>query len=194
MRTASPFTRATMSGKGVGSGVIRSIAGGAPGLADGEARPGGGEDCRPPGPEQPKATSKNHADPARFFPKDSSRVAPASLSTMDKRLGGPPGQCQGRDSIGGMFSARTRFELQPNRLSLARETKRRDRIPVLALTESNPTRAGLPYPADLLGPLADPAALRYAPEARGLLAARVAVSADHARRGLRVEPERLFLT
>jgi hypothetical protein len=93
-----------------------------------------------------------------------------------------------------MFSARTRFELQPNRLSLARETKRRDRIPVLDLTESNPTRAGLPYPDDLLGPLADPAALRYAPEARGLLAARVAVSADHARRGLRVEPERLFLT
>jgi hypothetical protein len=93
-----------------------------------------------------------------------------------------------------MFSSRTRFELQPNRLSLAREAKRRAGVPVLDLTESNPTRVGLSCPNDLLAPLADPAALRYEPEARGLLGARRAVSADHARRGLRVEPERLFLT
>src|SRR5271170_2881463 len=93
-----------------------------------------------------------------------------------------------------MFSSRTHFELQPNRLSLAREAKRQAGVPVLDLTESNPTRVGLSYPNDLLAPLADPAALRYEPEARGRPEARRAVSADHARRGLGVEPERLFLT
>jgi alanine-synthesizing transaminase len=93
-----------------------------------------------------------------------------------------------------MFSARTRFDLRPNRLSLAREAKRRAGAPVLDLTESNPTRVGLPYPDDLLRPLADRAALLYEPLARGSQEARRAVAADHARRGLRVEPERLLLT
>jgi aspartate/methionine/tyrosine aminotransferase len=93
-----------------------------------------------------------------------------------------------------MFSARTRFDLRPNRLSLARQAKQRAGVPVLDLTESNPTRVGLKVPDDLLRPLADPAALRYEPSARGSLDARRAVAADHARRGLHVPPERLFLT
>ena len=65
---------------------------------------------------------------------------------------------------------------------------------MLDLTESNPTRVALPYPEDLLSPLADPAALRYEPSARGALRAREAVAADHARRGLRVDPDQLLLT
>ncbi len=93
-----------------------------------------------------------------------------------------------------MFSSRTRFDQRPNRLSLARDEKRRAGARVLDLTESNPTRVGLPYPDDLLSPLADPAALRYEPSARGALRAREAVAADHARRGLRVDPEQLLLT
>ena len=96
--------------------------------------------------------------------------------------------------MGPMFSSRTAFDLQPNRLTLAREAKRQAGVPLLDLTESNPTRVGLSGPNDVLLPLADPAALRYEPEARGSLRAREAVAADHARRGLPVEPERLLLT
>jgi alanine-synthesizing transaminase len=93
-----------------------------------------------------------------------------------------------------MFSARTRFDLRPNRLSLAREAKRAAGATVLDLTESNPTRVGIVAPADLLAPLADPAALRYEPWAQGALRAREAVAADHARRGIPTGPERLLLT
>ncbi|MFL5311686.1 MAG: pyridoxal phosphate-dependent aminotransferase, partial [Myxococcales bacterium] len=45
------------------------------------------------------------------------------------------------------------------------------REPYVDLTESNPTRAGLP-PAAQLGALSDPRALRYEPHPKGLLAAR----------------------
>jgi alanine-synthesizing transaminase len=93
-----------------------------------------------------------------------------------------------------MFSSRTLFDLRPNRLSLLREAKRRNGVPVLDLTESNPTRVGLPYPDDLLLALADPLALRYEPLAQGSVRAREAVTNDHARRGLHVEPEHLVLT
>jgi hypothetical protein len=65
---------------------------------------------------------------------------------------------------------------------------------VLDLTETNPTRVGLPYPADLLSVLADPASLRYEPAARGLPEARQAVAHDYRRRGFAVDPERVLLT
>jgi len=93
-----------------------------------------------------------------------------------------------------MFSSRTRWDLRANRLARALEARRREGAIVLDLTESNPTRVGLPYPPDLLRALADARALRYEPEARGSLAARQAVASDHARRGLAVGPERLLLT
>jgi hypothetical protein len=62
------------------------------------------------------------------------------------------------------------------------------------LTESNPTRAGVSYPEDLLAPLAHEAARRYEPSPQGLLRPRQAVAADYARRGFAVGPERLVLT
>ena len=62
------------------------------------------------------------------------------------------------------------------------------------LTESNPTRVGLHYPADLLTPLASPAALAYDPEPLGLRSAREAVSADFARRGRNLPFTRVALT
>ena len=62
------------------------------------------------------------------------------------------------------------------------------------LTLSNPTRAGIPYPLDLLAPLADPAGLTYEPEPFGLVTARAAVAADFARRGVAVAPDRVCLT
>lgn len=48
---------------------------------------------------------------------------------------------------------------------------------MLDLTESNPTRAGFEYPREeILDALADPRALRYDPDPRGLLSAREAVA------------------
>ena len=93
-----------------------------------------------------------------------------------------------------MFSTRTRFDLTPNRLSAALETKRQAGVRVFDLTLTNPTRAGIPYPDDLLAPLLDEAGRRYDPSPQGLLGARQAVAQDYARRGFALGPERLVLT
>lgn len=72
-----------------------------------------------------------------------------------------------------MFSSRLDWPVQTNRLSALLKTKPR----VLDLTQSNPTHAGIEYPAkEILDALADPRAIRYDPEPRGLLTAREAVS------------------
>lgn len=93
-----------------------------------------------------------------------------------------------------MFSNRTPGDLTPNRLTAALARVRRDGRAVIDLTQSNPTRAGIMYPPDLLAPLADVRGLLYAPHALGLLDARAAVAADYARRGVSVSPERIVLT
>jgi hypothetical protein len=92
------------------------------------------------------------------------------------------------------FSSRLPVDLAPNRLAAALAGARRDGRALIDLTESNPTRAGFEYPDDLLAPLAHPRALRYAPCPFGLEAARRAVAADYARRGVTVDPDRLVLT
>lgn len=93
-----------------------------------------------------------------------------------------------------MFSSRLRRGSGRNRLSVALENRRADGLPVFDLTESNPTRAGFDYPADLLEPLAQAQARVYAPSALGIRAARVAVSEDFLRRGVDVPAERIVLT
>jgi len=93
-----------------------------------------------------------------------------------------------------MFSQRTAWDLRANRLARLLAAKRGRGEAVLDLTESNPTQVGLPYPADLLAPLAHPASLRYEPSPFGLPAAREAVAADFGRRGFPLEPERIVLT
>ena len=62
------------------------------------------------------------------------------------------------------------------------------------LTVSNPTRVDLPYPRDLLAPLASPDALAYDPAPLGMAVARDAVAAHLAERGVRVRPDRVVLT
>jgi alanine-synthesizing transaminase len=83
--------------------------------------------------------------------------------------------------------------LTPNRLGLALEARRRAGAPILDLTETNPTRVGLGYPASLIGALADPAGLAYRPDPRGAPTAREAISLDYLRHGLDVAPSRLLL-
>jgi aspartate/methionine/tyrosine aminotransferase len=93
-----------------------------------------------------------------------------------------------------MFSARTRWDRTVNRLAVLAGRKRAAGRQVLDLTETNPTLVGLEAPPDLLGLLADPAGSRYEPDPRGLQAARQAVAADYARRGVDLDAARVVLT
>lgn len=88
------------------------------------------------------------------------------------------------------------WELAPNRLSRALEEKRSVGAPILDLTESNPTVAGLVYPSEaILSALADPRSLRYEPSAAGIAAARAAVSEYYSAALQRsVAPDRILLT
>jgi len=79
-----------------------------------------------------------------------------------------------------MFSSRFHWDSRPNRLTELLAEKRRDGTPILDLTESNPTHAGLSYPAEMLRALADERALRYDPIPAGSSEARAAVSRTHA--------------
>lgn len=93
-----------------------------------------------------------------------------------------------------MFSSRLPADLAPNALAdaLARLRARGDAL--LDLTESNPTRAGLAAPAEMLAPLASPASAAYDPHPFGLPEAREAVAADYRRAGVDVTADRLVLT
>jgi alanine-synthesizing transaminase len=91
-------------------------------------------------------------------------------------------------------SSRLPRESSPNALSKALDDLRRSGTAYVDLTESNPTRAGISYPDDLLLPLSAPAALRYEPHPLGLAAAREAIAADCARRGACVEPDQIVLS
>jgi aspartate/methionine/tyrosine aminotransferase len=91
-----------------------------------------------------------------------------------------------------VFSARTDFPRLWNPLARALAERRARGLPLLDLTETNPTRVGLPAPEPVL--LAPPGALGYAPEPQGLLSAREAVAAHLATRGAPVSPEHLVLS
>lgn len=92
-----------------------------------------------------------------------------------------------------MFSTRVPVDRRPNALARALDAARA-RGPLLDLTVSNPTRVGISYPADLLAPFADPAALAYSPSPFGFADARQAVADDYARRGVPAEADRIVLT
>jgi alanine-synthesizing transaminase len=93
-----------------------------------------------------------------------------------------------------VFSSRTRWDLRPNRLAARLAAKRAAGVRLLDLTESNPTRAGLPCPEDLLQTLARPSSRLYEPTPFGRREAREAVAADFARRGCALPADRVFLT
>ena len=89
-----------------------------------------------------------------------------------------------------MLSSRTSFDLSPNPLSVALARARAERRPILDLTESNPTRASIPYDRDaILQALAAPGSLVYEPAPFGLPSARQVV-AGH----LSLSPSRVVLT
>jgi alanine-synthesizing transaminase len=97
-------------------------------------------------------------------------------------------------ALNGPFSSRLPTTLSTNAINLALERLRAAGDSWLDLTETNPTRVGVAYPEHILQGLADPAGIRYEPEAQGLRLTREAVSADYARRGRAVDPDAIVLT
>ncbi len=90
-----------------------------------------------------------------------------------------------------MFSSRLQWDVRPNRIA---EALAQHAGPVLDLTESNPTRAGLLYPSGLLEPLASTRCYDYDPFPAGAPAAREAVAAAYERRSIDVSAGRIVLT
>ena len=93
-----------------------------------------------------------------------------------------------------MFSRRFHWDFRTNRLTQALEAGRRDGARILDLTESNPTRAGLEYPPEIVRAFDDPRTLVYEPSPAGAAEAREAVASYYATRGARVETGRILLT
>ena len=94
-----------------------------------------------------------------------------------------------------VFSSRTNWPLALNRFSTALEKHRASGRELLDLTASNPTNIGLCYDGEaILAALANPTALEYRPDARGMRVARDAVSAYYRERDTHVDPERVVLT
>ncbi len=94
------------------------------------------------------------------------------------------------------FARRTDWQLQPNELARRLSARRAAGLPLLDLTESNPTRCRLAYPeAQIRAALNSPALLRYSPDPRGLAAARQSIAASYyGAKGEEVKPEQLLLT
>ncbi len=95
-----------------------------------------------------------------------------------------------------MFSNRTNWKLERNRLTEALEAVRSAGAHILDLTVSNPTRVGLAYDsAAILSALASPRALDYDPQPKGLLEARRAVVRYYeSGHKIQLDPEHLVLT
>jgi alanine-synthesizing transaminase len=76
-----------------------------------------------------------------------------------------------------MFSHRLPFHLPRNPIANAIEQRRRAGLEILDLTESNPTRAGIAYPADeILSGFHNAQSLVYDPASNGLRSARALVA------------------
>ena len=102
-------------------------------------------------------------------------------------------------TVAGVFARRASWDLRASPLAAALAARRSRGQPVLDLTESNPTRAGIREPGEALARAlaevaADPASLRYESEPRGDRRAREAIAAVHAAHGAALDPAHVILT
>lgn len=91
------------------------------------------------------------------------------------------------------FSSRTNWNTEETELARAHRLRIQAGLPVADLTASNPTRCGFQYPANLLDALADPRALDYDPQPRGMLSARQAVCGYYSDHGVALDPAQIVL-
>jgi alanine-synthesizing transaminase len=92
------------------------------------------------------------------------------------------------------FSKRTEWNTEESDLARAHRGRLATGARIFDLTASNPTRCRFDYPADLLSPLADPAAFDYDPDPKGSLRAREAVCRYYRQNGAVIEPTQVLLT
>jgi alanine-synthesizing transaminase len=94
-----------------------------------------------------------------------------------------------------MFSDRTRWKLEENRLSRALRESQRSGRPIFDLTRSNPTECGFAYEDETIQRALAPAGmLRYQPDPRGNETARQAVCAYYAAREISLGADGVVLT
>jgi alanine-synthesizing transaminase len=92
------------------------------------------------------------------------------------------------------FSERTNWNTEESELGRAHRLRLAVGKPIADLTASNPTRCGFHYDPALLAVLADPKALDYDPQPRGLVSARQAVCGYYADHGVSLQTEQIILT
>jgi len=93
------------------------------------------------------------------------------------------------------FAQRTGWTLQSNALNNNLERLRREKVPLLDLTESNPTRCNFSYPNnEIIKSMQSEDNLRYDPDSRGHYNAREAVCRYYKEKDLDVSPDQIFLT
>lgn len=92
-----------------------------------------------------------------------------------------------------MFSLRTSWNLQCNAFSQRSQELRQRGLPLIDLTESNPTRVGLSYPSAIASSLSEEGVFTYWPDPKGDLAARQAVASIYQKKGFEVGPEEILL-
>lgn len=94
-----------------------------------------------------------------------------------------------------MFSSRIDWCVQPNRLMAILEQKKQKNIPVLDLTETNPTTAGLVYETDAIRQwVSQPDILLYHPDSRGSITARESIAGYYRDHGQSAHPDQMVLT
>ncbi len=91
------------------------------------------------------------------------------------------------------FSARTNWNTEESELARTLAARRDSGLPLCDLSNANPTQCGFQYGHNLLAALANPDALTYDPNPKGLLSARRAVAAYYADHGVALAPEKLML-
>lgn len=94
-----------------------------------------------------------------------------------------------------MFSNRTNWNLNTNRLSEALARHRAAGSTILDLTASNPTECGFQYDGRaIMRALCSQAALEYHPDAKGIKSAREAIRGYYREKGIAISAEDMVLT
>ncbi len=94
-----------------------------------------------------------------------------------------------------LFSHRTNWYRQLNKISELFESLRKSGRSILDLTVSNPTECGIEYPEkEILSALSASPILHYEPNPRGLLSARRAVCEYYKKKSITVNLSNIFLT